>query len=190
MVDEREYGNRYETESVLRVNDVVTKRSPKPYVCNVSLNGMDMEFEIDTGAGRTLLCEKDYYTILNRGNTTADLDHTNVPTLRAYSGDIIQTIGKVELNVKHNNSTQTLTAIVVKSKGLNLLGRDWLNILKLDWIHVFNVGSNKDMFDSELFTPELGTLKDIKVKINVKADHIPREPLNKLYKEYPLQQCI
>ena len=49
------------TNDVLHVNDVITSGSPRPYYCTVYLNGIEVVFEIDTGAGRTLLCEHDYY---------------------------------------------------------------------------------------------------------------------------------
>ena len=165
------------TNDVLHVNDVITSGSPRPYYCTVYLNGVEVVFEIDTGAGRTLLCEHDYYRVHSNGDAHVTLERGNVPRLRSYSGNIIDTVGCIEINVKHNTSQHKMAAIVVKSRGPNLLGRDWLATLKLDWSTVarVEVPVNSNMFDnySELFKPELGTLKDIKVKFNVKHDHVP-----------------
>ena len=44
---------------VLHVNDVISCAAPEPYYCTVYLNGVDVVFEIDTGAARTLICERD-----------------------------------------------------------------------------------------------------------------------------------
>ena len=53
-----------------------------------------------------------------------DLESGGEPILRSYSGDTIETIGKVVLNANHNGSSQNITVNVVKSNGPNLVGRD------------------------------------------------------------------
>ena len=94
--------------------------------------------------------------------------------LRSYSGDTIETIGKVVLNANHNVSIQNITVIVVKSNGPNLLGRDSLNTLQIDWTNIFTLNtSDVNIFAKypNLFKAELGMLKDVKVKINVEINH-------------------
>ena len=97
--------------------------------------------------------------------------------MRSYSGDTIETIGKVVLNANHNGSSQNVTVIVVKSKGLDLLGRYSLNTLQIDWSNVFTMNtSDVNIFAKypDLFKSELGMLKDVKVKNNVEINHSPR----------------
>ena len=174
MVNENQY-DFYDEKS--HVNDIHTRRAPKPYTCNLILNGVSTQFEIDTGAGRTLLCARDYYKVRNEGYGTVDLESGGVPILRSYSGDTIETIGKVVLNANHNGSSQNITVIVVKSNGPNLLGRDSLNTLQIDWTNVFTMNtSDVNIFAKypNLFKAELGMLKDVKVKINVEINHSPR----------------
>ena len=159
------------------MTDIHTRRAPKPYMCNLILNGVPIQFEIDTGAGRTLLCARDYYKVRNEGYGTVDLESGGVTILRSYSGDIIETIGKVVLNANHNGSSQNITVIVVKSNGPNLLGRDFLNTFQIDWTNVFTMNtSDVNIFAKypDLFKAELGMLKDVKVKINVEINHSPR----------------
>ena len=148
------------------MNDIHTRRAPKPYTCNLILNGVPTQFEIDTGEGRTLLCARDYYKVRNEDYGTVDLESRGVPILRSYSGDTIETIGEVVLNANHNGSRQNITVIVVKSNGPNLLGRDSLNTLQIDWTNVFTMNtSDVNIFAKypNLFKAELGMLKDVKV---------------------------
>ena len=139
MVNENQY-DFYDEKS--HVNDIHTRRAPKPYTCNLILNGVPTQFEIDTGAGHTLLCARDYYKVRNEGYGTVDLESGGVPILRSYSGDTIETIRKVVLNANHNGSSQNITVIVVKSNGPNLLGRDSLNTLQIDWTNVFTMNTS------------------------------------------------
>ena len=49
--------NQYEFyDEKLYVNDIHTRRAPKPHTCNLILNGVSTQFEIETWACRTLLC--------------------------------------------------------------------------------------------------------------------------------------
>ena len=51
-------------------------------------------------------------------------------------------LGEVLIPVKYQNQQHNLpanAAMVVKSPGPNLLGRDWLQVIKLNWNGIFNI---------------------------------------------------
>ncbi|XP_071949945.1 uncharacterized protein [Antedon mediterranea] len=59
----------------------------KPYMCAVTLNGVPVMMEIDTGATTSLMCEEQFGNI-KKGNLTLNTDC--LPKLRTYSGEIIE----------------------------------------------------------------------------------------------------
>ena len=174
LVEDTQDASSYD---VLHVNDEITCAAPKPYYCTVYLNGVEVVFEIDTGTGRTLICEHDYYRVHNNGEPYVVLETRTVPRLRAYSGNIIDSVGCIEVNVKHNTSEHKMRAIVAKSRGPNLLGRDWLAILNLDWstIASVEVPANSSMYDNydERSNSESVKLSEVEGKFHVTRDHVP-----------------
>ena len=72
------------------------KISDNLYLCNVVVNSVEIKFEIDIGAERTLVCDKDYFEIW-KINTDIVPNNTNIPLLRSYSGDLIPTLGTVDM---------------------------------------------------------------------------------------------
>ncbi|XP_071149235.1 uncharacterized protein [Mytilus edulis] len=82
-------------------------------------------------------------------------------------GEQIPVIGRAIVNVNYKKESKKLPLLIVKRKGQNLLGRDWLNKLQLDWKDIFSVvGSDNQSSDlnvileanKEIFKDELGTL--------------------------------
>lgn len=76
-----------------------------------------------------------------------------------------------------------LPLLVVKRKGPNLLGRDWLSKLKLDWKEIFSVSRSDNQqsdlngileANKEVFKDELGTVKGMKAKIYVDENAVPK----------------
>ena len=68
-----------------------------------------------------------------------------------------------------------MSLLVVPGKGPALLGRDWLSELKLNWQQIHAVKAADSYYVSELldkysdiFKDELGTLKDVQVKFDIK----------------------
>ena len=70
-----------------------------------------------------------------------------------------------------------MRAIVAKSRGPNLLARDWLAILKLDWSTVASVDvpADSSMYDNydERSNSESLKLSDVEGKFHVSRDHVP-----------------
>ncbi|CAG2192232.1 unnamed protein product [Mytilus edulis] len=109
-------------------------------------------------------------------------------------GEQIPVIGLAIVNVNYKKESAKLPLLIVKRKGPNLLGRDWLNKLQLDWKDIFSVvGSDNQSSDlnvileanKEVFKDELGTVKGMKAKIYVDESAVP-----KYFKARPLPYAL
>ena len=84
-----------------------------------------------------------------------------------------------EVTMKYNGQIATLPLIVTSGTGPLLLGCDWLSALRLDWKQIFVVHSPRSLdavleAHQQVFTNELGTVKDVKATIHVDPDATPR----------------
>ena len=91
-----------------------------------------MEMELDTGADVSLISEETYN---NRWKHIPLQESTT--TFRSYSGDLIGVKGQMEVNVTYGDQHRKLPLLVVKGKGPNLLGKDWLSRITLKWKEIF-----------------------------------------------------
>ena len=100
--------------------------------------------------------------------------------LSTYTGEKIPVSGEVVIPVKYQNEQHVLPAVVVKTPGPNLLGRDWLQEIKLNWNSVFNIQESNPQLKTILHTHEavfeegLGTLKGTQAKIYVDPSATPK----------------
>ena len=100
------------------------------YEISVDLCGETKKMEIDTGATKTILNEATYNQLRAK---MAALRKTTT-TLTTYTGESIPILGTaVDIPVKYGDQEHLLSALVVKSSGPNLFGRDWLKVIKIDW---------------------------------------------------------
>ena len=67
------------------------------------------------------------------------LETRNVSRLPTYAGTTIEPLGRVQMNVSHNNQQHILQPIFVHRSGPNLLGRDWIAVLKVNCATVNHV---------------------------------------------------
>jgi hypothetical protein len=160
-----------------------TDRYTRPYVCELTLNGVITALEVDTGSAVTIINANQLGRLRNKGYSV-NLDVNNLPHLRTYSGEKIQPLGRIAVSVRHQGKVLPLKCLVVEGTGPNLLGRDWLEIIKLDWtkvhanVHSFDT-SPADAADilrqfPELFKPELGTLQGTEARLYVDPDCKPQ----------------
>ncbi|VDI39280.1 Hypothetical predicted protein, partial [Mytilus galloprovincialis] len=168
-------------------------KSNEAYKVQINVNECEIAMEIDTGASVSIMSEdtyKEYKSKFRIEPTSAKL--------RTYMGEQIPVIGRAIVNVNYKKESAKLPLLIVKRKGPNLLGRDWLNKLQLDWKDIFSVvGSDNQSSDlnvileanKEVFKDELGTVKGMKAKIYVdeSADKVEME-LERLEKEGQIQQ--
>ena len=143
----------------------------KPYECTVTMAGKVVCLEIDTGASVSLISEREW-GMIKESAPQLTLDTNNVPCLRTYAGNPIKLLGKIRLNVYHNNQQHILPVLVVPGVGPNLLGRDWLSVLKLDWARVFKVDTDELLRPyQEVFSDGLGALKGVTAKFYIDENY-------------------
>ena len=94
----------------------------------MTMAGKVVCLEIDTGASVSLISEREW-GMIKESAPQLTLDTNNVPCLRTYAGNPIKPLGKICLNVYHNNQQHKLPVLVVPGVGPNLLGRDSVSIL-------------------------------------------------------------
>lgn len=88
--------------------------------------------------------------------------------------------GLTEVTVQLNEQTKQLPLYVVKGDHPSLLGHAWLEKIQLDWpsVHLLtNEGKGIASIlkkHAKLFDGSLGSMKDITVKLSVKADSKPK----------------
>lgn len=167
-----------ESDPVDEVYSMYHIQGKEAFEVEIELCGKTHTMEIDTGATKTILNEATWY-----GNLQHKLEPLKKTTavLNTYTGESIPILGiAVNIPVKYGTQEHLLPALVVKSEGPNLLGRDWLKVIKFDWEKVFKVkecnpklqqvlDTHKDVFEEGL-----GTLKGTKVKIYVDPQAKPR----------------
>ena len=99
--------------------------------------------------------------------------------MRTYTGETIQTLGRIEVEVSINNQTEHLSLEVVQGSGPRLLGIDWLEKLKLDWTQVHQLRTNDQLqtvldCHKEVFEDQLGCIEGVKAKLHLKSDVQPK----------------
>ena len=107
-------------------------------------------------------------------------------TLSYYRRNTVHPIGNFECEVKLNHQTEVLNLFVLNNGGRPLFGREWLSLLNVKWtalkaLHVstgqFSRQSEINNLKSkyaEVFSDELGKLKDKKGKLILKENSSPK----------------
>lgn len=150
-----------------------------PIQRSVSINGAEVNFEVDTGCSVTVLSQKQYVT-LRQLDVMPQLE-TCPMKLKTYTGEKLKVKGMAQVTVGHKGVSKMLPVIVVAGSGPNLLGRSWLKELGLEvhTIHQVETTPNNRMEQvlkrhEAVFKEERGTLKDIKATIHVDPEAKPR----------------
>ena len=120
------------------------------------INGKQIKMELDTGAGVSVISEHDYQK------------HFSELTLK-------------DTDLKLKSYSKQLNLYVVQGSEKPLFGREWIHALELDTVTI-----NKLKFQplqqvehlkakyKDIFSPELGKLKNIKAKLHLKDKVTPR----------------
>ena len=93
----------------------------------IKVAGEEIKFEIDTGAGITIISEESYNThFSDMPLTKADI------RIKTYTNESIEVVGKLKVEVECKGRLyRGLDLLVLKGSGVNLLGRDWLQRMSL-----------------------------------------------------------
>ena len=167
---------------------VLGARTSKPIEVEMLLNDKPVRMELDTGAAVTIMSKRQQQALF----PGASLHSSNV-RLKSYTGEQVEVVGEMAVNVVYNNSEQkSLSLTVVSQEGPTLLGRNWLPHIVLDWksisaVYTKTKGSsslNTLLSDfSDIFNNELGTImtesasgemQPLKAKLLVRPNETPK----------------
>ena len=150
------------------------------------LDGSPVRMEIDTGSAVSLVSE----TVYKEKLLHIPLKPSSL-TLRTYTGEPVPTQGVIHVTVQVNGQTAKLQLYVVKGNFPSLLGRSWLKKLILDWPAIRMLCRGDSSLSAilskhtEVFKEELGSMKGITVKVNIKP-----ESTSKFCKARPVPYAI
>ena len=146
------------------------------------INETLIEMELDTGSGVSVISKNDF----DKHFKGCKLNETSL-TLKTYSGESIHPLGYSDVKVELNNQEQMLKLYVLNNDGRPLFGREWLRHLNLNWseiktLHVSSKSTKSRQSEveslklkySEVFSDELGKLKDVKAKLILKENSAPK----------------
>ncbi len=125
------------------------------------VNGRHIQMELDTGAVVTIVSEETWKAHL----AELPLQDSNI-VLKTYTGEPVQVLGELSVDVCHNGQQAQLPLYVVKGRGPSLFGRNWLQPIRLDWGRLNQVVSGVSQLVQkceDLFREGLGKMKDFQV---------------------------
>ncbi|PIK35587.1 hypothetical protein BSL78_27588 [Apostichopus japonicus] len=130
----------------------------KPLMARVKINDKNVNMEIDTGSGKSIISYKEYRQRFSR----ARLRPVSV-LLKTVTGQKIDLCGTISVKVEYNKQKCVLPLLVIKGDNPSLMGRDWLSVLRVDWKKVFQVNQVTKLTDSisnyDVFKDDLGCVK-------------------------------
>ena len=162
---------------------VVSSKRDDPYVVQLYIENRPVTFEIDTGAGVTLISEDTYKsTFLDIALKKCSMK------IKTYTNEVVNVLGEIDVTINRVPGSKPLKLIVVKGGGVNLLGRNWLNQVRIDWKSVIQRSVNKVTVDksissklktvlekyASIFENRIGKIKGYKAKLHVKGDAVPK----------------
>ena len=169
-------------EYIFTVDSDDKKELDPPYLVNLMLNDVsDVEFQLDSGAGPTLMSEIEYQRIFPNGNPKI-LPYTI--GLNRYGGSKIHVIGRIKVNIQFRGRIlEDKYIVIVKDRGPNLLARDLMRALGIhitvdnsdESVNVVAVRPSSILAKyPEVFKEELGTFKGIEVSFDLEESVSPR----------------
>ena len=162
------------TESAIHC---VTQTSIRPLTVQLEINGMQLPFEVDTGAAVSLISldtKQKFFKAVKLKDTSV--------SLCTYTSESMQVIGIMEVQVKYGDYARELELFVMKGTGSSLMGRNWLQHIRLDWKSL-GIGKIQGGLlsltqilrdNNELFEEGQGTIKDFKAKLSVQENAKPQ----------------
>ena len=83
-----------------------------PIVVSVMMNSKSVNMELDTGAAVSLISQDTYRQYWPQ----LELEESNTQ-LKTYSGEFLETLGRVNVDVCYGDQQMTLPLVIVKGKG-------------------------------------------------------------------------
>lgn len=160
-----DFDNGNSSYDLFVVNETLAR---DPVCVDMNIQGMNMTFQVDTGAALTIvplqLFEKIYVS-----KPLPHLRDTDI-TFQTFTGHKFKPLGQCNVKIIYNSIHYFLPVTVVTEGEVALLGRDWLSVIKLDWqklIPINRVSASSDNTADPLFSDTLGTYTGDPVKLHV-----------------------
>ena len=170
--------------------------SSEPYIVQLKVNNTIVDFEVDTGAARTVMAK----SVFDQTFGTKPKMREATVRLMKYGEVPLKLKGEALVQVSGNEACKALPLVIADEEGPTLLGRDWLSalgfkdkMLKEVQIHAQQVVENGEISNimdefRELFDQSsMGQLKDVEVTLEVDPNIPPKfcnaRPLPHLLKE-------
>lgn len=147
-----------------------------PYEVILKLQGVPIQFQIDTGASFSIINEETW-EILRSRMSERSLQNCTL-TLRTWTESPLKILGQILVKVEYEGIIQKLETMVARGKGPNLLGRNWLKPLNIS-LNI-NFLSNIEEISaitkkySEVFKEGLGKYTGHPVTIYLKPGATPK----------------
>lgn len=127
---EEEKSSSSETYDILQIIDIYAKQTlnqdSQKYFASVKIEDKIQIFEVDSGAGHTLLPKTNFDNL----QLKAPIQATNI-RFRSYTSGIIEPLGFVEVPVRYKNITSNEILFVVPDGFAPLMGRTWIRHLNI-----------------------------------------------------------
>ncbi|XP_046970363.1 uncharacterized protein K02A2.6-like [Vanessa cardui] len=151
-------------------NLVTGGEGDKPYYATLFVNNVKCKFEIDTGSRISAISKTFYDKYFND-----IVIYSKNLILKSYTGDTIDTLGYIDVDVRFGQNSAKLKLYVVENGGPPLMGRTWIKELKLSIVECHKI-TEPDSIASrlkreypEVFAEGLGTFKScIRLHLNDK----------------------
>ena len=133
--------------------------------------------KVDTGAAVSVILFEETYKELSMN---LSLKKTSV-SLNTYTGERIPVLGEIEVEATYQEQSHQFSLMVLKGKGHNLFGRNFLIYFRLDWKTIAlatleNPSAKVGILfkkHEDVFSGNQGTMKHFCAKLSVKKDAQP-----------------
>ncbi len=154
-----------------------------PIIVNLEVDGVPIEFELDTGSPYTLISEQ----TARKLSSFKEMKPSNLD-LTSFTGHKLKVLGTMDTTIRYHDNTCTVPIIVTDHKKVNLAGRDIVD--KFSVISVNHLGGSLTLETvlgrhQDLFRVELGKMKGTQAKIIVDTNASPI-----FYKPRPLPYAM
>ena len=157
---------------LLNIQTVQPTTARGALLVRVKVEGKPLTLELDTGASVSLMSEGTWKKLF------PDQQLPPSPVrLRTYTGERITVCGQKTLSVEYEGVTHKLPLVVVEGNGPSLFGRNWLEKVNLDWGQIHAVQNELQQIlqkHQSLFKEELGTVKGVTARLELKPDARPK----------------
>ncbi|XP_050305606.1 uncharacterized protein LOC126742843 [Anthonomus grandis grandis] len=159
-----------------------SKGNERPIIIKLLTDGLQFDFEIDSGFAHAAISENFYKHYFTKYNLIR-----NDLSLKDYVGVSFNPLGYLNLNIIYDYNNYILKTYVIKNGGPPLIGRNGLKMLNIGLCKIDSNNNNRLLYVNsetklqyllkhfgQIFDGTLGTFNKFKVTLKLKENAIPR----------------